>query len=152
MAMALDDWASVRWNRRNDLPGGTRCSQAARAADPDEWRNKLRMALVPSSSLDVLAPASRISSLRELASTAQSENLPSLSSVLLGTALLDFGDAKSAEAVLRAAQRHHPTEVWINYELALCLQKLSRQEEAIRYFTAARPSGPKWHMSSLMRW
>ncbi len=45
LASALDDWAVVRRDKRRDRPGADRLSQAARVADPDPWRNRLRDAL-----------------------------------------------------------------------------------------------------------
>ena len=45
LSAALDDWARVRRDKRHDRPGAARLSHAARAADPDPWRNRLRDAL-----------------------------------------------------------------------------------------------------------
>ena len=143
MAAALDDWASVRRNRRSDLPGANRCSEAARSADPDRWRNTLRAALTPPNVIDLLLPSVRMGSLHKLAASARPEDLPPASLVLLGAALLDHGDAATAEKVLRAAQRQYPADAWVNYELAQCLGKLSRRDEAIRFYTAARAIRPE---------
>ena len=48
-----------------------------------------------------------------------------------------------AESVLRRAQQRHPGDVWINYELGKVLEKLSRLDEAIRFYTAARAIRPE---------
>ena len=48
-----------------------------------------------------------------------------------------------AESVLRTAQQRHPRDVWVNYELGTVLEKLSRRDEAIRFYTAARSIRPE---------
>ena len=45
--------------------------------------------------------------------------------------------------MLRRAQRRHPDDVWINYDLARALEKLARRPEATRYHTAARALRPE---------
>ena len=45
--------------------------------------------------------------------------------------------------MLRQSQRRYPGDVWVNYNLAECLEKLARREEAIRYYTAARAIRPE---------
>jgi Flp pilus assembly protein TadD len=62
---------------------------------------------------------------------------------LLGKALDSSGDPALAETVLRVAQRHYPTDVWVNYDLGVSLERLGRREEAIRYFFAARSVRPE---------
>ena len=137
MAAALDYWAFVG---RSYAPGRSRAErlvQAARAADPDPWRNVLRDALQSS------VPQQRLDALHALARSAKIEELPPVSLDLLGTALSALGDPKMAEGVLRQAQRRYPGDVWLNYNLAWCLIRLARREEAIRYFTAARSIRPE---------
>ena len=48
-----------------------------------------------------------------------------------------------AESVLRKAQQRHPRDVWVNYALGRVLEKLSRRDEAIRFYTAARSIRPE---------
>jgi tetratricopeptide (TPR) repeat protein len=62
---------------------------------------------------------------------------------LLGGALRDAGDLSAAESVLRQAQRRHPGDFWLNWNLAQCLEKLARREEAIRYYMIARSIRPE---------
>jgi tetratricopeptide (TPR) repeat protein len=81
--------------------------------------------------------------LRELARSAKVEDLPAWSLELLGSALTDSGDPKLAETILRNAQRRHPDDVWLNYELAECLEKLGRNQEAVRFYMAARSVRPE---------
>jgi eukaryotic-like serine/threonine-protein kinase len=137
LSAALDNWAAVRRSRRRDRPGAERLAQAARAADADPWRNQLRDALEASKG------PQRLEELRGLARTAKVDLLPAVSLDLLGSALGDAGDPQLAEGVLRRAQRRSPGDVWLNYDLADCLEKLGRREEAIRYYTAARSIRPE---------
>jgi eukaryotic-like serine/threonine-protein kinase len=137
MSAALDDWARVRRDKRHDRPGALRLSQAARAADPDPWRNRLRDAL------NSAEGQQRLDVLRELAGSAQVDDLPAVSLDLLGSALREAGDPERAEAVLRRAQRRRPDDVWLNYNLAQCLQNLARRGEAIRFYMAARAIRPE---------
>ena len=57
--------------------------------------------------------------------------------------MLDALDFQAAERVLRTAQRRYPGDVWLNYNLARCLEKLGRRGEAIRYYTSARSIQPE---------
>ena len=52
-------------------------------------------------------------------------------------------DPRMAERTWREALRHYPGDVWLNYNLASCLQDLARRDEAIRYFSAARATRPE---------
>ena len=40
-------------------------------------------------------------------------------------------------------QRLYPGDVWLNFDLARCLERLARREEAIRYYMAARSLRPE---------
>ena len=64
----------------------------------------------------------------------------------------DAGDPRPAEGVLRQAQRRHPGDVWLNYNLARCLEKLARRRR--RSATTRRParSGPRPPTSWPMPW
>jgi tetratricopeptide (TPR) repeat protein len=138
LAGALDDWASQRRRARpNDKESWRRLSDAARVADPDPWRNELRTAL------DQSDKAARLTALQTLAKTAKFELLGAISLHLLGTGLNDAGDSARAESVLRTAQERHPSDVWVNYALGAVLDELSRRNEAIRFYTAARAIRPE---------
>ncbi len=137
LAAGLDDWAAVRRDHRRNRAGAQQLTQAARAADLDPWRNQLRDAL------DLPEKQQRLDALRAAARSANVEELPPVSLDLLGSALRDAGDPQMAESVLRQAQRRHPGDVRLNYNLAQCLEKLARRDEAIRYFTAARSIRPE---------
>jgi serine/threonine-protein kinase len=137
LAAALDDWAAVRRDKRKDMTGATRLTEAAQVADPDPWRQQLRAALA------LPDKEARLAALRVAARTARLDELGAVSLDLLGTALSAAGDAAAAEKVLRAAQQRHPGDVWVNYDLAQVLEKLNRLEEAIRYYVAARSIRPE---------
>ena len=137
LAAALDDWAAIRRGRRADAAGAARLSEAARAADPDPWRTELRTAL------DQSDKAARLTALQALAKAANSDELGAISLHLLGTGLNDAGDRTRAESVLRTAQQRYPRDVWVNYALGTVLEKLSRRDEAIRFYTAARSIRPE---------
>jgi tetratricopeptide (TPR) repeat protein len=137
LVAALDDWAVVRADSGSDQVGAGPVTGTALLADRDPWRNRLRGLLKTSQSHD------RLKSLKDLASSARIEDLPTVSLHLLGGSLLDSGDPTGAETVLRAAERHYPSDLWINLILARCLEQLGRREEAIRYYIAARSLRPE---------
>jgi len=137
LAVALDDWAAIRRDWRKDTAASARLSEAARVADPDPWRDELRTAL------DQSDKAARLTALRALAKMAKFEELGAISLHLLGAGLNDAGDSARAESVLRLAQQRHPGDVWVNYTLGTVLVKLSRRDEAIRFYTAARAIRPE---------
>jgi tetratricopeptide (TPR) repeat protein len=137
LAAALDEWARIRRVRRTDAAGAAALSAVARAADPNPWRNELRAALNQPKKAD------RRTALQALAKSAKFEELGPVSLHLLGCGLNDAGDGARAESVLRAAQERHPGDVWVNYMLATVLETLSRRDEAIRFYTAARAIRPE---------
>ena len=137
LAAALDDWAAVRRSRRHDQAGAERLAQVARNADPEPWRNQFRDAL------DSPNKQKRLDTLRALAGSAKVDELSPVSLNLLGAALFVAGDPKMAESVLRQSQCRYPGDLWLNYNLALCLERLERRDEAIRYYSAARSIRPE---------
>ena len=137
LVAALDDWAAVRRGSSGDRIGAIRLSDAARAADPDPWRGELRDAL------EQTGRAARLTALQAAARSARFDALGAVSLDLLGKALASAGDLPEAEAVLRAAQQRHPGDVWVNYDLARVLQRRSRRDEAIRFYTVARSIRPE---------
>jgi eukaryotic-like serine/threonine-protein kinase len=137
MAAAVDDWAGIRAGFRKDTAGAARLIEVARVADPDPWRKELRATLKRPDK------AARLAGLRALAGTAKFDELGPISLLLLGMPLAAAGDYPAAEAVLRKAQVRHPHDVWVNYDLAQILEQLSRRDEAIRFYTAARSIRPE---------
>ena len=80
---------------------------------------------------------------KALADTAGAGELAAVSLDLLGKAMHSVGEPAAAEAVLRRAQRRHPGDVWINYDLAVALAAVGRRDDAIRFYTAARAVRPE---------
>jgi len=136
LAAELDDWAALRRDNQGDQAGARRPTEVARLADPDPWRNRLRELLQTSAGQD------RLTGLKALARSARFDELPAVSLNLLGATLLNMGDPAGAVAVLSEGQRLYPGDVWLNYTLAQCLERLARHEEAIRYYMAARSLRP----------
>jgi serine/threonine-protein kinase len=136
LSAAVDYWAKVR-RQLGDTSGAQKLAQVASTADPDPWRNKFRDALNSPEN------QKRLAALRALAGSAPFDELSPISLNLLGGALLVAGDPQRAEGVLLRAQRRYPGDVWLNYNLAQCLHKLTRYEAAIRYYTAARAIRPE---------
>src|SRR5262249_13557097 len=137
LTAALDDWAAIRRGSREGAAAAALLSRAAQLADPDPWRNELRIAL------DQADKAARLKALTALAKTARFDELGPISLHLLGAALHADGASALAESVLRRAQLRHPRDVWVTYELGAELDRLDRLDEAIRFYTAARAIRPE---------
>ncbi len=135
MATAVDAWAALRRNQL-DRDGAARLTAVALAADDDAWRGRLRMALMEPDK------QARLAALDELARSIPAADVPPVTLLSLGEALLRAGDAVAAAAVLRPAQRRYPGELWLTLILAQALEKQSRRQEAIRYYMMARAIRP----------
>ena len=138
LASALDDWAAIRHVKRAKAPGAARLPggrshrrprpQTQQGAPGKPWIN-------PTSE-------SRLNALEALAKTANFDELGPISLHLLGTGLNYAGDSTLSESVLRRAQQRFPGDVWVNHALGGLLARLSRSDEAIRFYTAARAIRP----------
>ena len=137
IAAALDVWAAIRRDYRKDNAGARSLVAAARVADPDPWRNDLRHALA------LPEKGRRKDALKQLAGTANFDNLGPVSLALLGGALSSAGDDATAETVLRKAQRRNAGDIWVNYDLARVLERLNRRNDAIRFYSVARAIRPE---------
>jgi serine/threonine-protein kinase len=120
-AGALDAWALVR--RSLTSPGDAggwadfqNLLAAARAADPDPWRESLHQALSTSDP----APLTR------LADGSDLDRLGPTRLWFLGYGLEVLGDRERALKVLKRAQRAYPDDYWLNTELALVLMEVKR--------------------------
>jgi tetratricopeptide (TPR) repeat protein len=144
LAAALDDWALVL--RRERPKGDTTWKDllaVARAADPDDWRARLRDAFARED----------WHALRQLAASAQASELPPSTLDLVAVLLERAGAVELAEDWLRRAQQRHPADFWINQHLALNLidhperadRRSPRWDQAIRFQSVAvalRPRSP----------
>jgi len=145
LSVFLDSWSHVRRRlpQRNSKQIGKdwrELLQVARAADPDPWRDRFRMAVLNDDR----------TALVELAASAPISSLPAETVDRLGDALLDKDIIKEAAAFLKKGQRLHPQDYWINVNLARCLVRLNppQLDDAIRYYTAAvalRPEAAQSH-------
>jgi serine/threonine-protein kinase len=135
----LDDWSAVRRAANRPVAAWRKPLEAARLADPDPYRDRLRTIL--------LAEDRRreAGALKAMATVPEAADLPAPTAVLLGRTLADNGQAEAAVALLRPAAFRHPSDVWVNHALAGALDKLrpSAREEAVRYYTAARALRPE---------
>jgi eukaryotic-like serine/threonine-protein kinase len=140
LVAALDYWASLlresgkSQERRHLL-------DLACSADTDTWRNRFRHA----------ADRGDGKACGDLLTSANVEKLlpTTLSLLRLCSGKLEkVSGGQRVSALLRRAQRRHPADFWINYELAGVLHQLSQLEEALGYFRAAialRPQSPRLH-------
>jgi tetratricopeptide (TPR) repeat protein len=141
LVAALDHWAIVdRATGRHSGTAWKKLLATARAADPDVWRNRLRDALERGGREETAA-------LKELAVSALTEPRLPATVVILGRALLQSGAVAQAATLLREAQRRHPDDFWINFELSISLATLKRPawDDALRFSAAAvalRPQSP----------
>ena len=123
----LDDWALVE----EDAVMRSRLLQVARWADPDpSWRDRVR------------DPAVRHDRkvLERLAAEAPAADAPPQLLTTLGVLLKQAGG--DAEPLLRAAQRHRPTDFWLNYELGRMLTEV-KPWDAIGFYRAALALRPE---------
>jgi serine/threonine-protein kinase len=125
----LYDWV-LNWE--SDADRG-RLRTVVDRADDDAWRRRLRQALTK-----VYDPAKREELLQAREALAQ----PPV--VLAGlAAVLSHGpQEEQARALLREAQRLHPEDFWLNFQLGYYLQE-ERPHEAVGYFRAAVASRPR---------
>jgi tetratricopeptide (TPR) repeat protein len=158
LVAALDDWMRIRrgtdkkddqnWKPDVDRRGPAtvaremhkkddqdwkRLLAAARAADPDPWRNRVR---------EVWERGDR-KALSDLTKSAPFDRLHPCDVLLLEANL----DTSQAVAVLREAQRRRPGDFWLNHTLGMRLHGMRppRFDEAIGYLrtaSALRPESP----------
>jgi serine/threonine protein kinase/Flp pilus assembly protein TadD len=131
---ALDDWARMRRrSRKAEDEGWKRPLAAARAADPNPWRDRLREALMRTD----------IRALTALQAAIPLDRTHPSDLILLNWTVL----RPEVWDVLGEAQRRHPDDFWLNTDLGLHLQEVRprRSSEAVGYFRTAlalRPESP----------
>jgi tetratricopeptide (TPR) repeat protein len=137
LAAALDDWALVLSFARPDDGRWEDLLTTARLADPDPWRDQLRVAVTRKD----------LKLLQELAVSERTASLSPATLVLLSRTLRHAGAVEQAAAKLRRAQPRSRDDFWINEELLRSLSQLKppAREEALRFATAGlalRPRNP----------
>ena len=140
LASALDRWAFLRRGRTlHDPQGANRLIAAAKTADPDPWRNRLRDSLGQMGG----GPARRLENLERLSATADVEHLPVASVTRLATSLAFLGRRETAITLLRRSQASHRDDFWVNADLGRELMAFGRPDEAVRFFAVAAGIRPK---------
>jgi serine/threonine-protein kinase len=139
LAAALDDWSWLVRPRGIETPFGAdlwrKLTKIARQADPDEWRDRFRVA---THTLDM-------PTMRKLAYQADVHDLPPVTLMLLGRYLGVLGMENAALHVLRGAHARYPGDFQILYELAAGLsERPIRAAEATRFFLAASALRPDY--------
>ena len=145
IAAYLDDWTRVRRfvGAADGRRPWTHLNAAARAADPDPWRDTLRAGL-----------ADDATALRALADDEQGLKGRSVMGLnLLAMYLQDFADdPRRAERVLRLSWKQSPDDYWTNFLLAEVLNRKRPaasesldqwHQERVRYLTAAISARPE---------
>jgi serine/threonine protein kinase/Flp pilus assembly protein TadD len=137
---AMDHWLILA--RHLKAPEATWLEQVLATADPDPWRQRVRLARARNDrrALEELA--------REVDATAQ----PAEELFLLDRSLRHRGADEGALALLRRAQEAFPGDFWINHDLGMALHDCQppRDEEAIRFLTVAvalRPQSAGAHLN-----
>jgi serine/threonine-protein kinase len=134
----LDSWSLARRDDEQPPARWQRPLAAARAADSDDYRNRLR-AVVERPDIRKQGAA-----LLALAQDRQLTELPPASILQLASGLKAAGNPGAAISVLESAAQRYADDVWINYNLAEVLAGIpARREEAVRYYTAARALRPE---------
>jgi tetratricopeptide (TPR) repeat protein len=137
LVVALDHWAFVAEALR-DGRLRTRLLALARQADPDpEWGDRFRDSAV----WEDLGQLHRLAADAQkwLSQEARGTGPPTQLLVLLA---MKLGKAEEeAELLLRAAQRQHPEDFWLNYALGKELRE-RKPAEAVGYYRAALATRP----------
>ena len=130
----LDDWSAVRRAAHRPVAAWRRPMEAARQADGDPYRDRLRAILLAEDRKP------QAEALMALAAAPESAELPAPTAVRLGKTLAAVGQAETAVAVLRTAAGRHPSDLWVNYYLAEALDKLRPSAPRRRCGTTRRPA------------
>jgi serine/threonine-protein kinase len=105
----------------------------ARAAEPDEWKRVL--AGIPANAGVPEIQTRLRERLVEL-------GMPELSPGLVSRVGRLLSETAEGQAMLKAAQRRHPADFWLNFTLGNALGRAGRPDEAVGYLHAARAVRP----------
>jgi serine/threonine-protein kinase len=144
LVAALDDWAfEARGSQSESWLLGV-----ARLTDPDLWRNRFRDPAV-------LRDHRTLQALAGEALRDGEAKLDALSPQLLTSVSRRLFGLGEGLPLLRAAQRRHPNDFWLNFELSHALRNMNREEAAgyARVAVALRPdSGAAHYNLGVMLW
>lgn len=137
LVVALDEWIALAEspNQQVDQEHLDWLRAAVAEADPDEWRQQVRMASAEKNR------AKRKTMLKGLADKAVRELVdkpgvrpqPPRPLTRLANVLLGIGEVNSAVRLLQAAQQHYDRDFWVNHDLGQALLKTEppRAAEAV---------------------
>ena len=108
-------------------------------ADDDDWRRRLRSALA------VYDSAKR----EEVLTAPEAQDQPPILVAALAGLLIRGPQGEAAQALLQQAQRRHPDDFWINFQLGYLLQE-ERPREAAGYLRAAVASRPESSQAQIL--
>jgi tetratricopeptide (TPR) repeat protein len=138
LVIALDTWAYLiptLGAAKVAAPGAVRLLAVANLADANAWRQQVREA----------AQKEDYDRVRQLADEAKDADLPPASRISLVLALRE-GNTPEERIVplLLEGRRRHPSDFWLNFELAQSLAHASPPQlvEAVRYYTVAQALRP----------
>ena len=141
LAAYLDHWSGVRREAVRPAAAWRKTLDVARAADPDEYRNRIRVLLATDDRKALKAQ------LKALADDPNAADLPAPTAVLLSSALEDAGDREAAIGLLRRAVMRHPGDVWVNARpgsgAAIALAAVARGGAAILHGGSSPASGDR---------
>jgi serine/threonine protein kinase/tetratricopeptide (TPR) repeat protein len=131
LAGALDDWAAVRREQKNEA-SAKHLLAVARQIDPDPWRNRVRDAV----------DQGDVAALKALAGSAELADQSAGAVHCLAKALINALAFPEAAAILTAAQPRHAGDFWVNYTLGHALGRYRSGRDATPYFMAAAALRP----------
>jgi eukaryotic-like serine/threonine-protein kinase len=139
LAGHLDHWSEVRRATRRPPASWRKPLELARAADADDYRDRLRALL------EADDRKAQVVQFKALADEPRAAELPPLTAILLAGALEGAGERQAAVGLLRRAAPRHPDNFWVISALAGAMTRLkpSPREDAVRYYTAARALRPE---------
>jgi tetratricopeptide (TPR) repeat protein len=140
LAAAIDDWCLLqRSARKLHDRDWKRLVEIARAADPDEFRNRVRSA----------AAAKDVSALTAIL-RALPDDLSARSLVLLGHGTTVAGDPRLGVVALRRAMLADPRDPWVHARMAYAFEQLREPAASLRHASAAVALRPESAQLSLM--
>jgi serine/threonine-protein kinase len=147
LVAALDDWASVAYSaavaEKTESQSLSWLLGVARRAAPDTWGDRFR-------DPDVWQDRQALRALADDALRDGGAKLDQLSPQVLAALGELLGEGAEAVPLLRAAQRHYPSDFWLSLDLGNALYNAKHYEEAVGYnrvAVALRPDAAAAHLN-----